>query len=234
MDESERWIFNRLAGDYRARPAYPSALVDRLAALAGGAGPAVDLGAGTGLLAIPLAARGVAVRAVEPASAMLDLLREGAAGLPVEPVHASAEETGLPGGAATLVLLSDALQWVEPEAAGREAGRLLAPGGAVAVVEAHLGGSPFTDGLVSPPGPGESEGAPARVRAPVAVPLRGGGARTGRRGLPGRAGLPPGSARRRAALPLAGGAGALARAARRAAGRGPGAGLALRGCDLDP
>ncbi len=149
VDESERWIFNRLAGDYRARPAYPSALVDRLAALAGGAGPAVDLGAGTGLLALPLAARGVSVRAVEPASAMLDLLREGAAGLPVEPFHASAEETGLPGGGATLVLLSDALQWVEPEAAGREAGRLLAPGGAVAVVEAHLGGSPFTDGLVA-------------------------------------------------------------------------------------
>jgi SAM-dependent methyltransferase len=147
VDESERWIFNRLAGDYRARPAYPSALVDRLAALAGGAGTAVDLGAGTGLLALPLAGRGVAVRAVEPASAMLDVLREGAGGLAVDPIHAAAEETGLPDGVASLVLLADALHWVEPEAAGREAGRLLAPGGAVAVVEVRIRGSAFADGL---------------------------------------------------------------------------------------
>ena len=149
VDDLDRWVFNRLAGDYRARPGYPSAIVDRLVALSGGTGPAVDLGAGTGLLSLPLAARGVSVRAVEPAAAMLDVLREEAGGLPVTPVLAAAESTGLSGGEAKLVLLADALQWVAPEAAGLEAGRLLAPGGAVAVVEAHLGGSPFTDGLVA-------------------------------------------------------------------------------------
>jgi SAM-dependent methyltransferase len=149
VDDLDRWVFNRLAGDYRARPGYPSAIVDRLVALSGGAGPAVDLGAGTGLLSLPLAARGVAVRAVEPAAAMLEVLREEAAGLPIEPVRAAAESTGLPAGEAKLVLLADALQWVMPEAAGLEAARLLAPGGAVAVVEAHLGGSAFTDGLVA-------------------------------------------------------------------------------------
>ena len=147
VEDGDRWVFNRLADDYRARPGYPAALVDRLHALAGGAGTVVDLGAGTGLLALPLAARGVAVRAVEPASAMLDVLREGARGLPVDPVHAAAEETGLPDGAATLVLVADALHWIEPEAAGREAARLLAPGGAVAVVEVRIRGSAFADGL---------------------------------------------------------------------------------------
>ena len=129
VDDDDRWVFNRLAEDYRARPGYPAALVDRLAALAGEGGSVVDLGAGTGLLALPLAARGIAVHAVEPASAMLDVLREGARALPIDPVHATAEETGLPAGGASLVLVSDALHWIEPEAAGHEAARLLTAGG---------------------------------------------------------------------------------------------------------
>ena len=45
------------------------------------------------------------------------------------------------------MLLADALHWVEPEAAGREAARLLAPGGAVAVIEVRIRGSAFADGL---------------------------------------------------------------------------------------
>lgn len=147
MEDGERWVFNRLADDYRARPGYPAALVDRLAALAGDGGSVVDLGAGTGLLALPLAARGLPVRAVEPSSAMLDVLREGTGGLPIDPVHATAEETGLPDGVASLVLVSDALHWIEPEAAGHETARLLAAGGAVAVVEVRIRGSAFADGL---------------------------------------------------------------------------------------
>jgi SAM-dependent methyltransferase len=147
VGESGRWVFNRLAADYRERPGYPPALVDRLAGLAGPGGRVVDLGAGTGLLAVPLAERGLALQAVEPAEAMLDVLRQRAAALPVLCAHATAEDTGLPGGLASLVLLADALQWVDPEPAGREAARLLAPGGAVAVVEPRLGGSPFADGM---------------------------------------------------------------------------------------
>ncbi|HEX8910372.1 MAG TPA: methyltransferase type 11, partial [Anaeromyxobacteraceae bacterium] len=58
LHDQDRWVFNRLADDYLARPPYPDALVERLAALAGGAGArAVDLGAGVGHLALPLAAR---------------------------------------------------------------------------------------------------------------------------------------------------------------------------------
>jgi SAM-dependent methyltransferase len=147
VEDGDRWVFNRLAEDYRARPGYPAALVDRLVALTGGDGTVVDLGAGTGLLALPLARRGLAVRAVEPASAMLDVLRESGPGLQVDPVHAAAEETGLPDGSASLVLVADALHWIEPEAAGAEAARLLSPGGAVAVVEVRIRGSAFADGL---------------------------------------------------------------------------------------
>jgi SAM-dependent methyltransferase len=141
--DDARWVFNRLAEAYRARPAYPPALVDRLAHLAGGPGArAVDLGAGTGHLAVPLAGRGVSIAAVEPARSMLAALSDAA--VPgITPVHASAERTGLPDGAFGLAVIADALQWIDPQAGAAEVGRLLAPGGALAIVTAHLSDTPF-------------------------------------------------------------------------------------------
>lgn len=178
VHDRERWVFNRLAEPYRARPGYPPALVDRLASLAGGSGRrAAELGAGTGLLAIALARRGLSVHAVEPAQEMLDvLIRElghappaseavaephasppAAAAEPASPVaspridvtavHASAEATGLPAAAFDLVVLADALQWIDPERGAREVARLLAPGGVVAVVDPRPARTPFMDAL---------------------------------------------------------------------------------------
>lgn len=142
-----RWVFNRLAGPYAARPEYPAALLDRLAALAGGPGARVaDLGAGTGLVALPLAARGLRVAAVEPAAEMLAALAAVAAP-GVTAVHAAAEATGLEAGGFALVVLADALQWIDPARGGAEAGRLLAPGGALAVVTPRPGATPFMQAL---------------------------------------------------------------------------------------
>jgi SAM-dependent methyltransferase len=144
VDDEDRWVFNRMAEAYAARPPYPPGLVDRLAALA--TGPVVELGAGMGHLAVPLAARGRRVTAVEPARRMLERLtsrRQPG----VEAVHATAEDTGLPPGGFALVLLADALHWVDPERTGRESKRLLAPGGILAVLEAKAGGNAFTDGV---------------------------------------------------------------------------------------
>jgi SAM-dependent methyltransferase len=169
VEDDGRWVFNRLAADYAARPGYPDALVARLLGLAGGQGARIaELGAGTGLLSLALARAGAAVHAVEPARAMLAALRaalalggapaddlagaRAAAALPpgegsVTPVHAAAEATGLADGAFDLVVLADALHWVEAARAGAEVARLLAPGGAVAVVEPRLAATPFMAAL---------------------------------------------------------------------------------------
>jgi len=148
VHDRARWVFNRLAEPYRARPGYPSAIVERLIGLAAGRGRKVaDLGAGTGLLALPLAWAGLEVHAVEPAAAMLEVLRLNARDLPVVAVNAAAEETGLPDGAFGLVLLADALQWVDPERCAREIARLLAPGGVLAVIDPRPASTPFMDAL---------------------------------------------------------------------------------------
>jgi SAM-dependent methyltransferase len=149
VEDEDRWVFNRLADDYRARPGYPPALLDRLAEIAGGAGcTVVDLGAGTGLVALPLAQRGLSVLAVEPAKAMLRVLAEAAAPS-VQAVHASAEDTGLPRAVAHMAVLAEALQWVDPGAAAREIARLVKPGGAVAIVEATPAPTPFMTGVTA-------------------------------------------------------------------------------------
>jgi SAM-dependent methyltransferase len=151
VDEDGRWVFNRLAGDYAERPGYPAPLVARLAILAGGPGTrAADLGAGTGLLSLPLAGAGLTVHAVEPARAMLAAMGSlpGTATPPgLRPVHAAAEATGLPEGAFDLVVLADALHWTEAALAGREAARLVRRGGVVAVVEPRFAETPFMTAL---------------------------------------------------------------------------------------
>lgn len=140
-------VFERLAVAYRARPPYPEALVDRLSELAGPGRAVVDLGAGTGLLAVPLARRGHPVHAVEPAAAMREECRRAAAGLAVVPVAGTAEATGLVEPGAGLVLLADAVHWVRPDRAGAEASRLLAADGVAAVVEVEPLDTPFMRGV---------------------------------------------------------------------------------------
>lgn len=145
--DDRRWVFNRLAAVYGARPAYPPALVDRLCRLAGGPGArAADLGAGTGHLAVPLRDRGLRVAAVEPARAMLAELSR-AAGPGLEPVHAAAEATGLPAGSFALVVVADALQWIHPERGAAEVQRILGPAGTLAVVTARMADTPFLRAL---------------------------------------------------------------------------------------
>ncbi|MGD6978203.1 MULTISPECIES: class I SAM-dependent methyltransferase [Citricoccus] len=106
------------------RPSYPAGVVDFL--VPAGARTAVDLGAGTGLFTALLDAHGLAVTAVDPSAAMLEVLR---AALPrVRTVQAGGERTGLPDGCADVVTAAQAWHWIDPEAGAQEAARLLGRG----------------------------------------------------------------------------------------------------------
>lgn len=114
----------------RARPGYPDAVVDRIAALAGG--PVLDLAAGTGKLTGSLVARGLEVIAAEPVPAMRRLLAET---VPVRHVVAAVAER-LPFAPAcfSLVTVAQAFHWFDADRAWRELARVVRPGGHVAIV----------------------------------------------------------------------------------------------------
>jgi SAM-dependent methyltransferase len=138
MDPTNR--FTGLADVYaRCRPTYPAAAIDLIVAR-GGLGPQaplVDIGCGTGISSRLFAERGVRVVGIEPNE---DMRRQAAAhplaqGAPVpEYREGRAEATGLPAGAADLVLAAQAFHWFEPDSALREFHRILKPGGWAALI----------------------------------------------------------------------------------------------------
>jgi len=143
--DTTRWVFNRIADVYGARPAYPEALLDAIAALAPPDGRVGDIGAGTGNVALPLARRGFDVVAVEPAEAMLDQLRATAAerGLSLEALHAAAEALPLETGSLHLAVVADALHFMKLDLVARELHRVLVHRGTLAVVTAEFGATPY-------------------------------------------------------------------------------------------
>ena len=124
------------------RPAYPdeavAALVDaarraRGADASGRGGPlrAADIGAGTGKMSESLARAGLLVDAVEPSEAM----RAQASSIGGVTWHDGvAEETGLSNDVYDIVVFAQSWHWVDSERAGLEVARILAPGGALAIV----------------------------------------------------------------------------------------------------
>lgn len=126
-----------VASAYRHRPHYPAAAFDLLLELLGDRPRDVlDLGCGSGDLAIPLAARVRRLDAVDPSAAMLAAgrARPGGEAPNLRWIHASAEDAPLrpPYG---LVTAAESLHWMDwyvvlPRLAG-----VLAPGGVLAIVE---------------------------------------------------------------------------------------------------
>jgi SAM-dependent methyltransferase len=112
------------------------AAVDRLAALAGD-GPVLELGVGTGRLAVPLAARGIPVTGLDASEAMLERLAAKTGGERVSTHHGDMVGP-LPDGPWSLVVVArntffNITSEESQRAALREISRVLAPGGSLVV-----------------------------------------------------------------------------------------------------
>ncbi len=113
----------------RARPTYPPALFEALAAIAPGTDLAWDCGTGNGQAAISLAAHFAAVHATDASPQLIaQALFAERVRYAVEP----AEHVSLPDGAIDLVLVAQALHWFDLELFYSEAARVLKPGGVLA------------------------------------------------------------------------------------------------------
>jgi SAM-dependent methyltransferase len=126
--------FGKTAGDYgRHRPGFPDSFFMRLTAEKWIAPKmrALDLGAGTGAMALGLAARGLEVTALDRSPEMLAVLSERArgSGLAVRVEAGVAEATKQPDAAFELVTAAQCWWWFDPVQTIREVKRVLAPGG---------------------------------------------------------------------------------------------------------
>ena len=114
----------------RYRPTYPPALYDLLLShLEGSHSHAVDLGAGSGQVAVDLSKRFDRVTAVDPDAAMAALIpaRDG-----LDVVVARAEEASFPDASIDLVTAGTAFHWMDENIVCPRAARWLRPGGVFA------------------------------------------------------------------------------------------------------
>ena len=124
--------------DYvRARPGYPKAIVEDLAAaglLFPGAVVA-DVGAGTGISTELFLAAGYEVVGIEPNQPMREAAEAALARFPRYRSQAgSAEQTGLPDASVDLVVAAQAFHWFDPAPTRAEFRRILRPPGWVALI----------------------------------------------------------------------------------------------------
>ncbi|MGH9082242.1 MAG: class I SAM-dependent methyltransferase, partial [Acidimicrobiales bacterium] len=129
--------FSGFSGLYDAvRPEPPRALAGLLAGYAGSARPSVvDLGSGTGLSSRWASIWAGSVTGVEPNDDMRAVAeRRPAPGVTYRP--GLSQRTGLPRASADVVLVVQAMHWMDPVPTLAEVRRILRPGGVVAVVDA--------------------------------------------------------------------------------------------------
>src|SRR6202161_4738838 len=121
--------FGADAGRYdRARPSYPTAMVERIVAESPGR-DVVDAGCGTGISAPLFQAAGCRVLGVDPDPRMADLARES--GLEVE--VAKFEDWDPAARAFDAVIAGQSWHWVDPVAGAAKAAQVLRPRGRLAV-----------------------------------------------------------------------------------------------------
>lgn len=135
-------IFGEVVDQYdRMRPGYPDALIDTVLASTEPSGHVLEAGAGTGKATVLFAARGCAVRAVEPDARMAARCRENTARFPqvgVEDVRF--EDVDVEQDAFDVVAAAQCWHWIEPEAGAERAARALRSGGVLALFWNRPGG----------------------------------------------------------------------------------------------
>lgn len=138
---ARRVTFDEAAELYdRARPSYPTELIEDLVELAG-LGPhsrVVEVGCGTGQATLPLAGRGLRVTCVELGASLAAVARRRLALFPgVEIVNADFETWQPSRAGYDAVVAFTSFHWIAPELRYPAAAALLRDGGALAVVMTH-------------------------------------------------------------------------------------------------
>lgn len=136
--DEQRLAFGRVAELYdRARPSYPAAVVDELVEFAElrPGDRVLEVGAGTGKLTCLLAARGLAVLALEPSAAMGEIARAKCRRYPLVEIQQVDFERWQPSvPPLPLVVSAQAWHWVTPELRYVRAAEALPPGGTLAAI----------------------------------------------------------------------------------------------------
>lgn len=129
-------LFTGKAKFYDAyRPEYAKGLYDYLCASMNKKAVIADIGAGTGIFALPLIKAGYRVLCVEPNDDMRSVLQEKAALYGgCESIAASAENTGISPNFLDLVTVAQAFHWFDKTTFAKECRRILKPSGRVAII----------------------------------------------------------------------------------------------------
>ena len=137
MTDSTQRFSSRVEDYIKFRPDYPAALVSALLDKTGlDAGATVaDVGSGTGIFTRLLLDQGLRVTAVEPNANMRHAAETQLSGYSqFTSIDAPAEQTGLADHSIDLVTVAQAFHWFDKEATRTEFGRILKPGGKLALI----------------------------------------------------------------------------------------------------
>lgn len=127
-----------VAAVYRKRPPYPAEtfnlLTDVIDRLPGTQRRLLDVGAGTGEIAIPLAQRGLRVEAMEPSAAMLKIAREQPGAGQVKFINDSGETLSAQN-SYDLIVCAQSLHWMDWSVVMPAFAQALQPKGKLAIVK---------------------------------------------------------------------------------------------------